>query len=196
MEKKKLKRCTNCPNEIIKCVGSDIECSVTKEELKEQIVETLKMLYKHEFELICRNINEVCIASYFWYYFKKLYGDLYVNMNIDMEYNKCGMDEKQYYMITGEELHKARTDLIIHKRSCNKNNFLYLEFKKNERYIEKDYIKLESFTKQNYENRVVEPKFIYRYRYGLSIILKNDGAILTWYENGEEINEKDIVSFK
>ena len=180
------KRCINCPNKLKKCVGKDIECNVTKEELKIQIFDILRMLYKREFELIERNINEVCIASYFWHYFKNLFEDTYINMNIDMEYNKCGIDDKIYYAITGEECHCAKPDFLIHKRSCNKNNFLYLEFKKNIRNIDNDYKKIKAFTKQAYENSNIPPKAVYKYRYGLSIILKKDKVILQWFEDGEE----------
>lgn len=187
------KICVNCPDMSKKCVGSGVKCSVTKEELQVQIFETLRVLYIHEFELIKRNINEVCIASYFWYYFKNLYDDKYIDMNIDMEYNKCGIDDKSYYLITGEEKRRARPDFIIHKRSCNKNNFLYLEFKKNTRGLDNDYKKITAFTKQNWDDRDIDSRFIYKYRYGVSIVLGEDTVYLSWFEDGKKTDEELIT---
>lgn len=68
------------------------------------------MLYENQMDLIKRKAYEVCIVSYFWHYFIELFGDVYSNMNIDMEYNRCGMDEKYYYIVTGEK--KAVQGLI------------------------------------------------------------------------------------
>ena len=185
-----MRRCTNCPNEQGECVGSNIKCNVTKGVLEEQIKETLKMLYENQMDLIKRKAYEVCIVSYFWHYFIELFGDVYSNMNIDMEYNRCGMDEKYYYIVTGEEKSSARPDLIIHKRLCNKNNFLFIEFKKGKANLGHDYKKIKRFTKKKFEYGEIEAKYRYKYRYGLSVVLNDKNIILTWFVNGEEKNRK------
>lgn len=190
-----MERCMNCPNKRGECVGYNIECNVTREELKMQIAETLKMLYIKQLDLIQREANEVCIAAYFWFYFNELYGELYSNMNIDMEYNKCGADPKRYYILTGEEKNKAIPDMIIHKRLCNKNNFLFLEFKKNKTNIDGDYRKLKVFTKQKYEGCNIKPKYRYKYCHGISVILGKRNTILTWFEDGER-KEEDMIDVR
>lgn len=179
-------KCSNCPRNDGTCIGEQQECTVSKEELTEQIVETLKSLYSNEKELIEVAVNEICISAYFWHYFKDKYQQIYHNMNIDLEYDRNNKNPK-YYLSDDLQLKKAKPDMLIHKRKCNKHNFAYFELKKNTREISHDYEKLRAFTSDNLVDGREMWRYVYKYRYGLSILLdlENDKVVIKWFEKGD-----------
>ena len=178
-------RCANCPFPEYACIGEQVLCKVDKAVLKTQILSVLKDLYKKDLYLLEVQANEVCISTHFWYYFKQRYDSVYTHMNIDPEYNRNGIDPKEYYVLTGEVCHYAKPDMIIHKRGCNRHNFAYFEFKTRETNIDHDYEKLKAFTSFKETNRDLS-KYIYKYQYGISVFLNSQCVVLKWFEDGAE----------
>ncbi len=164
-------RCINCPRKKKECLGIIPKCKVKREQLEEQIISVLKILYEEDKYLLLVNANEVCISAHLWHYFKNKYDKDYVGFNIDMEYNRNGIDPK-----TGQAMRRIRPDMIIHRRGCNKYNFACFEIKRTTRYLQQDYDKLKYITDNNN---------LYRYRYGISILLKNDVVTIVWFEEGK-----------
>ena len=79
------KRYDNCPRCNKPCIGLTENCQVSKEQLIEQIYTALTDLYINEMYLIKVHVNEVCLSSYFWYYFKLRNQKCYTGLNIDPE---------------------------------------------------------------------------------------------------------------
>lgn len=114
------------------------------------------------------------------------YQDFYCDLNIDVEYNKNGYDPKEYYAITGEDVYKARPDLIIHKRGCNSHNLLYIEFKHNKNHsnLSRDFEKIKAFTSKVAYDKKKE----YHYKYGLAILLYHKKVEMIWFQDGVELS--------
>lgn len=188
-------KCDNCPYpSSCVCVGRNIEkCTVSKKELKKQIEQVLDRLYENDFYLIDNEVNEVCIVAHFWRYFFEMFGDKYINLNMDIEYNRNGKWAKYYGMSEEEQKVYAKPDMIIHKRGCNKHNFLCIEFKgywnRQEKGNEHDEEKLIAFTKQKTLFKGDGRKYSYRYGYGIKLKMERDKVEFNWYENGEYVNE-------
>lgn len=178
-ENKQCPKWDNCNYKIVKAT------SITMEELQLQIENALKKLYYNENYLIEHNVHEVAIVTHFFRYFLNEYQEFYYELNIDMEYNKNGVDPKYYYKITGEEVHRARPDFIIHKRGCNSHNLLYIEFKhnKNRSNPSTDFKKIKAFTSEVAYDKAKE----YHYKYGLAIRLYLKKVEMIWFQGGVEI---------
>lgn len=112
------KRCDNCPRLDRECVGLQEACEVDRNRLRNHILDAIRELYEKDRYLIEVNANEVCISAHFWYYFKQKSYSEYMALDIDPEYNRSGDDPKYYQMKTGEALHAAKPDMIIHKRGA------------------------------------------------------------------------------
>lgn len=189
-----MKMCENCPRTKPLCVSCSMsECNITKEDLYQQICDTLQILYSKNYYLIEHEVNEVCLSTHFWHYFKLNYSDLYKGYDIDPEYNRSGDDPKKYANQTGDTLNCAKPDMIIHKRGCNKYNFAYFEFKtfwNNDKTGKaNDIKKLKAFTSSSelfiYKGR----PYSYNYVHGIYIILYPDKAEIYWYSNGKCEND-------
>lgn len=93
---------------------------------------------------------------------------------VDCEYNRHGNNVKQ---INNE---KILPDLILHKRKNDESNILIMEFKKETNQgdgVSNDLKKLKYLTAKNFK---------YKYRYGFHVVLKNEEAEISVYENGIE----------
>lgn len=93
---------------------------------------------------------------------------------VDCEYNRHGNNVKQ---INNE---KILPDLILHKRKNDESNILIMEFKKETNQgdgVSNDLRKLKYLTAEDFE---------YKYRYGFHVVLKNEEAEISVYENGIE----------
>ena len=100
--------------------------------------------------------------------------ELYNELIIDCEYNRHGNNVKQ---INNE---KILPDLILHKRKNDESNILIMEFKKETNQgdgVSNDLRKLKHLTAEDFE---------YKYRYGFHVVLKNEEAKVSVYENGIE----------
>lgn len=191
-----MERCLNCPNPKLQCQSITMsKYQISKEELYKQICEALQQLYSENSYLIEHKVNEVCLSSHFWFYFKMKFSDIYNEYNIDPEYNKNGENPKYYYDATGCEIHIAKPDMVIHKRGCNKNNFAYFEFKTSwstdKSGNHKDIKKLKAFTSTNEVFRYIGKLYSYNYLYGIHIRLCRDKAEIFWYSNGEYESENE-----
>lgn len=183
-------RCDNCPYPKESCIGGELICEVSKGELREHILVTLEELYKKDIELFKAKANEVCIAAHFWYYFKQNYELEYKNLDMDTEYNRNGLNPKYYWDLTGENLEYAKPDMLIHKRKCNNNNFAYFEFKTNQKDMQTDFKKLKAFTKTQ-EMNTSKRKYLYAYKYGISIFLNERIVRIVWFEDGNEKEKEE-----
>ena len=100
--------------------------------------------------------------------------ELYNELIIDCEYNRHGNNVKE---INNE---KILPDLILHKRKNDESNILIMEFKKETNQgdgVSNDLRKLKYLTAEDFE---------YKYRYGFHVVLKNEEAEISVYENGIE----------
>lgn len=185
-----MNNCPNCPYPHSPCISTSMtECKVTTDQLIKQINDALCSLYTNDYYLIEKEVNEVCISTHFWYYFKSMFSYEYVGYNIDPEYNRNGTKCKYFDMDKENKLHSAKPDLIIHKRSCNKYNFAYFEFKgywnNRKEDEENDEKKLIAFTSPH-DLFFYDCKFFsYHYTHGIKIKLYLEYADITWYSNGK-----------
>lgn len=183
--------CLYCPhpNDSV-CVGKSVKkVDVSIEKLNDEIIEVLRELYDNDKYLIEIKANEVCIAALFWHYFKNRFQDTtYKDYNIDIEYNRNGVDSKRYTVNKDEKTKKrlAKPDMIIHKRYCNDNNLLFIEFKgkwnNNRDNYQDDEEKLMFFTAPH------DSEHKYAYKYGVQIIMDENIIKLNWYKKGENLH--------
>ena len=97
-----------------------------REELLEIIQLSLEKLYKFDFDLIRRGGLERSLSFRFGLYFNEYIANTsWSNLNIDLEYNKNGLNSK----ITPSKPNGAHPDLILHRRGENNDNILIIEFK-------------------------------------------------------------------
>jgi hypothetical protein len=153
------------------------------EEIREDLLIAINEFYVNDFELLLREVNEVCITSHIFHYFAMKFSEKYCGYNIDPEYNRNGFGCKYYY-----EDHYAKPDLIIHRRNCNKYNLLYAEFKTHRlQHDAHDQEKILRFISDEFgqENgKKVKP---YRFRFGVSVLLNQNSVDLLWYKSGQVI---------
>lgn len=186
-----MKKCRNCPYPDLPCTSLRMKvCDVDMEELKKQINTVLDILYTNDYYLIEQKVNEVCLSTHFWHYFKLNFTTKYPGYNIDPEYNRNGKGPKNYISPNDNKSYSAKPDLIIHKRSCNKYNFAYFEFKgnwnKRKAGDENDENKLQAFTSHKNLSSHIDDSHLYQFTHGIKIKLFPDYADITWYSNGKE----------
>ena len=172
-------KCDNCPRERLfndNCKNQALP-QFSLEVLQEDLLSAIKDFYNNDFELLDRNVHEICIVSHIYHYFAMRFVNKYSGYHIDMEYNRNGRGAKYYC-----RNNYAIPDLIIHKRNCNLFNLLYAEFKANRKnHSEHDIEKLQRFISDSFgeENgHLVEP---YRFKYGVSILLNRGNVDFLWY---------------
>ena len=69
-----MNNCSNCPYPHSPCISTSMtECKVTTDQLIKQINDALCNLYTNDYYLIEKEVNEVCISTHFWYYFKSMF---------------------------------------------------------------------------------------------------------------------------
>lgn len=193
---KSYEKCKNCPYpQRMECVGECIEkCTITKEDLEEQIREIISELYENDYYLIQNEVNEVCIVANFWRYFFNKFQNQYDNLDMDMEYNRNGKWAKYYGMTEEGRRLYAKPDMIIHKRGCNYHNFLCIEFKGYwNAEDENDDKKLRAFTNQDILLDYDGKRYSYRYTYGIRLRLYDDRVEFKWFEKGQHVEKYDAT---
>lgn len=184
-------KCDNCPrkNPDLRLCQTEKMPKIEHKEICQDLLEAIKEFYANDVELLTRSINEVCITSHVFHYFAMLHKEKYKPYNIDPEYNKNGSGAKYY------DNRYAKPDLIIHKRNCNKHNLLYAEFKTNVcNHDLHDKEKIKKFVSNDFGEENGRPVIPYRYKFGVSIVLKRDTVKMLWYQNGqkEPVMENDF----
>ena len=95
-----------------------------KNVLKYLIEQSLDCLYANDKDLLERKVAERDITHRFAHYFENnIAGTIVAEYNVDCEYNRDGYGIKQ---VNGNYVYP---DFILHKRGCNDNNILIIEFK-------------------------------------------------------------------
>ena len=95
-----------------------------KNVLKYLIEQSLDCLYANDKDLLERKVAERDINNRFAHYFENnIAGTIVAEYNVDCEYHREGYGIKQ---VNGNYVYP---DFILHKRGCNDNNILIIEFK-------------------------------------------------------------------
>lgn len=124
-----MSKCNNCPHTLERCPDDLLSHNeISQDSLDNLIKESIKDLYLNDYYLIKHKLYEVSVVAQFFFYFKKRMKDYNSFYDIDMEYSKNGDNPKTIFM-TEKQKTNARPDLIVHKRGCNDNNLIYIEFK-------------------------------------------------------------------
>ena len=144
-------------------------------EIKKRIEYCIEKIYTNDSDLFERNNYEVTIsaklAQYLFIEFKEY--------DVDCEYNKHLNEIKH-----SEDLNQdVRPDVVIHKRSYDEDNLVYIEIKKeqNTDSREPDREKIKAVTKQDGE---------YGYLLGIFIdfTVDSDQLIIEYYQNGAKLS--------
>ncbi len=150
-------------------------------ELSKLVNNALIKVYKHHKYLIKNKVHERSIVFWFGVYLHELLQlkeKEYAEFNLDFEYNKNHSNPKK----TENFPDGTYPDILLHKRGSNEHNLLIIEFKTWwEPDNSRDLRKLRDFT---------HPDGVYKYKYGLSIILGKDKPIITVLQKGEIINNE------
>lgn len=185
-----MKKCDNCPQcrpSLDTCLTEQFQ-QFTLDELFNDLLVAIKCFYENDIDLLNRSTNEVCITSHIFHYFASLHKAKYSLYNIDPEYNRNGFGAKYYC-----QDHYAKPDMIIHKRNCNKHNLLYIEFKVGAiHHCEHDQKKIRRFVSNDFGVESEKPVAPYRYRYGVSVILRMHCIDMLWFENGSENSIRQV----
>ena len=140
-----------------------------KNVLKYLIEQSLDCLYANDKDLLVRKVAERDITHRFAHYFENnIAGTIVAEYNVDCEYNRDGYGIKQ---VNGNYVYP---DFILHKRGCNDNNILIIEFKtwwNSENNADIDKIKW-----------MMNPQLRYGYKFGCSIVLNKKSADIQWIE--------------
>jgi hypothetical protein len=97
------------------------------------VIEAINLFHQSDKDLLNINdsnikLHEVAISHRIAVYVEQILQDLIRSekMSVDLEYNKHGVNAK--ILSNGQEF---RPDIVVHKRGCDKNNFIVIEIKKN-----------------------------------------------------------------
>lgn len=147
----------------------------TDEKIKCKVEIAIGVLLKNDSFLLEAHISERSVSHKLAEYLQSEFPD----WNVDVEYNKKGLDPKELYGIRGCSEEKGTDlvlpDIIIHKRNKDEN-LLVVEIKTDNRSPECDFKKLELFT-LDYG--------IYKYNLGLFIKFEGLNMLpLIWYKHG------------
>lgn len=159
-----------------------------------KIKNSIKKLYGKDGDkdLFERKLCERCLMFRLAYYLQKKFPNYFV----DCEFNKMLSKNENTEKINFNKLDekpvkidgksgKMYTDIIIHKRNCNKkDNFVCIEIKRVKRSIENDKKRLKMMTNN-------KPLNYYAYDYGFFIYLPKDkcNSEINIFKDGEEIKE-------
>jgi hypothetical protein len=157
------------------------------DEVRHKIEKALRLLYKNDLFLITNTTNERSITHKLAEYIQILFPEWHV----DCEYNRKGEDIKRLYSIDEcseqRKTNRIIPDIIIHHR-CMHNNLLVIETKVKNKSDNDDICdrkKLQLLTQKDGE---------YGYEWGLYIQFHHNEEnkikkTLTWYANGDQLNE-------
>jgi hypothetical protein len=141
-----------------------------KQKLEKNILDALKILYEVDKYLISHRVSERNIVGRFYLYFNESIQLNFKGYNVDSEYNRNMEEPKRL-----PHFEKGTfPDIIVHKRGSNEDNLLIIEFKTwwNSNNS-KDVLKIQGF---------MNPNGVYKYKYGLSIVLGKNEPILQWID--------------
>ncbi len=163
-------------------MDKDDECMISK------VLYALGEVYRNDYFLVENNCHELSIVGSFYRYFRNEYDD-YFNSNfpgvsIDMEYSKMGEELCAKPAPTNDMGKKhMRIDFVVHKRKCQTQNLLAIEFKLKGRKkdINWDYDKLKAITV-----KADDVSQVRNYELGISALLKDDGVEMRFFKDGKE----------
>ena len=142
--------------------------------------------YERDTDLLTNNkairkgMERSCAFRIGYYLCNLIKGTMFDNYDVDMEYNKNSMQQKNL------EKRNVCPDLIIHKRWSNDNNLLVIEFKHGvSSDSSNDIRKLKGFTRNNGS-----------YKYKLGVLLELGSCALevkyTFFRNGKEVTIEEL----
>jgi hypothetical protein len=121
-----------------------------KEEAKQLIIESLKILIQRDLGIINNKVKEECINHRLACYLEKLINENPNNnlhYDVDLEYNKNYKNPKKIIVDENNNEKAIRPDIIIHKRDSN-DNLIAFEIKKD--YTNKnDFQKIKGLVRQH-----------------------------------------------
>lgn len=157
-------------------------------QLKEMLLEAVRVLYQKDYSLIRRGACERSIA----FRLGVILDGMFPNHNVDSEYNLNVIDPK--YIDSNENRRLTYPDIIVHNREMNNtnnsenNNLMIMEIKSNGSYIntktmENDKMKLNAFWDAPYY-----------YKLGVHICIQKTRAVVVF--NSSMSDSKEINYFK
>lgn len=157
--------------------------------VQEAVRDALRRLYRIDFGLIEREVNERSITHWLAIYLRESFPD----WDVDCEYNRNGTDPKRLAIdpvevrsddIGGKTVYP---DIIVHRRGCRGRgaNLLVIEAKKawTGESPDEDRRKLEEFRRSD----------DFAYRFGALVLFSCKGAQIEWYEDGQHDVEAEIL---
>lgn len=159
------------------------------------LTNAIVMAYQKDSVVIRKKMERTAVARIFYYMQSIIDNDtLFESLkkyNLDLEYHK-----KLSYNKTSPRIPRGMyPDLLLHIREQNTDNLLCAEFKMQGANLNKlpqygnkpkDWIKLEDLTKPGF----------YGYKIGVFVILKNKQPEYTFFRNGEQYLEQNILGAK
>lgn len=158
--------------------------------------ESVDKCYKNDSFLIERSMEQASVARIYFYMQCALKHDKrfvsFRELNLDCEYYKHGDDIKR----TQGSPNGTRPDIVLHKRGNDTNNLLVIEFKTERGAAlkegnSKDLKKLEDFT--NCDTNYKDNRYNYGYFLGVYVELEGSKAKYTYFHDGCEISETDLL---
>ena len=175
---------------------------MTDLQIKTLLHQAIDKLLQNDVWLLANNLSEQSISHKIAFYLQSLFTDY----NVDCEYNgdiHRGNNKKAISVlkrdlqqigllrhVEASDLEKEFTnravfpDIIIHRRGTNDHNLCIIEVKKSTSNVpyDYDYIKLRSYTSNNYDNNL-------KYQLGIFIeaVIEQDNSTfrLTYFKNGK-----------
>lgn len=179
---------------------------MTDIQIKNAILQATETVRQNDLWLLQNDTSEQSISHRIAHHVQPLFTDYHVdceyNGDIDRDNNKKSISILKYDLqLIGllrtreaDDLEREYTnravfpDIIIHKRGTNESNLCIIEVKKSSSTVpyEYDYIKLRSYTSENYENNL-------KYKLGVFIEViingNNSNFNFRYFKNGQEVNE-------
>ena len=156
--------------------------NLTKEVLQNYVLSAVRMVYEKNNILIKNGANERCVVAHIFACLLGIMGREIGDLSLDFEYNRQGYSSESKDM--GEKKRRIVPDLVLHRRCTNDDNILVVEVKKNRTTRSRrkhDINKLEKMT--------LDP---YNYQFGLYLELESEQVVLTWFENGRQLDKEPI----
>jgi hypothetical protein len=122
-----------------------------------------------------KGMEQACAFRIGYYFCSKIKGSTFHSYDVDMEYNKNGIDPKCI------NNNRIRPDLIVHKRGSNSDNLLIVEFKYGlKKNVAEDIEKIKGLTYSFGR---------YSYKIGVLVELGKDSNEVNYryFKNGQEV---------
>lgn len=137
-------------------------------------------LYQEDSDLLeLGRVERACVFRIGVYFCELIQHSTFAALDVDSEYNRHGNGAKGLLRnADSEEKRKVLPDLLLHKRRCDDDNILVIEFKKENADHSDDIEKLKLFTAPDGE---------YKYRFGVFVDLKQAEPAYRLFKNSQEI---------